>query len=84
LQLETGGYAKYNKHDIEQKQNKAALDNLWAGLYGGYIRNIIWQIKAAVHVSYDKYDTARYVANQKASGNFSGYTAGADIEGSLK
>jgi outer membrane autotransporter protein len=78
-----GVYAKMNKDNIEQKENRADGSRNGLGVYGGYIKEK-YEIKAALLGSYDIFGTERKVLEQKSKADISAITINADIEGSLK
>ncbi|MDR2191682.1 MAG: autotransporter domain-containing protein [Endomicrobium sp.] len=78
-----GVYARINKDNIEQGENKADGQKSGLGVYGGYIKEK-YEVKAMLLGSYDIFNTQRQVLGQTAKSDISAITISADAEGAMK
>jgi outer membrane protein OmpA-like peptidoglycan-associated protein len=81
--LTYGIYARINKDTITQGLNKADGNKNGIGVYGGYAWNM-FELKAMLLGSYDKFSLEREVMGAKAKSDINAVTLSADIEGALK
>ncbi|AKL97503.1 autotransporter domain-containing protein [Endomicrobium proavitum] len=87
-----GAYVKYKGNSIKEEANKATLNKIGGGIYGGYASEK-YEIKATINASKDSYETTRNIElskyfpgyeDREAKGSYAGMTIGGDVEGALK
>ncbi|MCL1973096.1 MAG: autotransporter domain-containing protein [Endomicrobia bacterium] len=85
VNLMLGIYGRYGADSIEQGRNKADGKRTGIGVYGGYIKQR-WELKAINLISFDSFDTKRYVPYNGATAEAEIKTAALsfDFEGALK
>lgn len=83
--LMLGIYGRFNSDSIEQGRHEADGKKMGVGVYGGYIKPE-WELKALTLVSFDSFDTKRYIpyAAATAEGEIKATTLSLDLEGALK
>ncbi|MDR1195493.1 MAG: autotransporter domain-containing protein [Endomicrobium sp.] len=80
-----GIYGRFNNDSIEQGKNKADGKRTGAGIYAGYIKED-WELKALSLLSFDSFNTKRYVPypNATADAEIKTTALSFDLEGAFK
>ncbi|MDR2425618.1 MAG: autotransporter domain-containing protein [Endomicrobium sp.] len=83
--LMLGIYGRFGNDSIEQGKNRADGTKTGAGIYGGYIKKD-WELKALSLLSFDSFETKRYIPyiNAAADAEIKTTTLNFDLEGAFK
>ena len=77
--VKAGAAIGYNSHSMDQGSDEATMGEINGGLYAGMFSGKI-ELKGALKVGYQSYETTRKVIEESIEGSFSGFGINADIE----